>query len=162
MAESVRRRRTVGAAIGVLAVVAGAVVMIRPYESLSLGAALIGVCLIVTGLGELVDPDTERGWPRVGAGLTVATGLLALLLPGLTLGTLALVIGIGLVAAGAAVVLGRNRSGSVIGGIVRIVLGAVVLFWPDPTVLTTGILVGPVAVVLGIEQLVKAARRPIL
>jgi uncharacterized membrane protein HdeD (DUF308 family) len=89
--------RVLAAVLGLLGIVAGLVVMKRPGETLLVLVLAVGVWLVVAGVVDLVRALVVAGnrGIRVVAGLVdVVLGGLILALPKLSLGTLAVLIGI--------------------------------------------------------------------
>ena len=100
--------RVLAAVLGVLGIIAGLVVMKRPGETLLVLVLVVGVWLGVDGVVDLVRALVVAGnrGIRVLAGLVdIALGGLILALPKLSLGTLAVLIGIAFVVRGAVSVL---------------------------------------------------------
>lgn len=151
-------------ALGVAAIGLGASITAKPFASLGVLVALVGAAFIVVGLTELGAADTriEQG---IGLG-AVVVGIVLLVSPGLTVRSLAVVIGVTLVAGGVARTLagliGGGPDGRLIpllSGVSRIIFGVLALSWPDITVLVTSLLVGPAVMIFGITQITGALRR---
>jgi len=51
-----------------------------------------------------------------------------------------------------------ERVASIVGGLASVVLGVLALAWPDVTILVVAVLVGPLAIILGVRQIVRALR----
>jgi uncharacterized membrane protein HdeD (DUF308 family) len=85
---------------GVLALVAGAIVIRHPADSITVLAIAVGIFLLVAGVFELVaavEYAERRGW-RIFAGLVdLAIGILIVSWPQFGIYTFAIVLGIGLV-----------------------------------------------------------------
>ena len=151
-------------AIGLCTVVLGAALTLKPFTSLDALVIYIALALALAGIGELLSDGDDR-WPsRIAGALLIATALLALLLPGLTVSAVALVVGAGMVIGGlakiAAGLRGRveSRFAPVVGGVAGVIVGVLALSWPDVTVLVVALLVGPLAVILGILQITRALK----
>lgn len=153
--------------IGLAAIVIGALLTLKPFDSLDALTIFIGASLFLAGLGELLssrDTHTPRMTGRIGGGLLMLTGVVALALRDQTIRAVAITVGIGLLVSGVPRLWGalRGRSEtryiSMIGGLARIILGMLALLWPDVTILVVAILVGPVAVILGVDQVIQAIR----
>ncbi len=151
-------------AIGVIAVVFGAIVVANPFDSLATVTALIGVFLIVAGVFGLV---AGRGRGAVGfSGPIVAIigGVVLLFLPGVTLKVAAVAVGVILLVWGVVTALaawrGRERGagGSMAGGVVLAVVGLVVIVWPGPTLSLLTFLFGLAVLVFGVGMIVQAVR----
>lgn len=155
------------AALGVVAVVLGGWLAVRPFTSLALLLLLLVGALVVAALAELADlPADARGrrLALVRAGLLGAAALVLLLWTGAGVRTLLLVLGAALVAQGAVELWaarelpGVDRWNALLGGAASVLLGALVLAWPDASVLVVGVLVGVRLVLWGARLLWSAAR----
>jgi uncharacterized membrane protein HdeD (DUF308 family) len=153
--------------LGVALVVIGVWLLANLYESVTVLAVLVGISLIVAGLAEAValGGSAETGglgvlaW--VAGGLLVLTGLLLVAWPDATLWAVAVLAGAGLVVAGAvhAVRALADRGGEAdrperlleLGiGVLGVVVGAIVLAWPDATLLVLAVVLGLRAVATGL------------
>lgn len=151
---------------GVAVAALGAAVTLRPFSTLGALVLLIAATLVVAGVNELLEAR-DAADPRLGrltGGLLVLTGIVALALPGRTVGAVAIAIGAGLVLAGIArIAAGVRRHGddpvvSIVLGGAYVVLGVVALSWPDATLLLLALVAGPAAVILGVVTVVRALR----
>jgi uncharacterized membrane protein HdeD (DUF308 family) len=100
--------RVLAAVLGLIGIIAGLVVMRRPGESLLAILLVVGIWLIVTGIVDLfraIASVEHRGLRLLGALVDVVLGALILALPGLSLGTLAVLVGISFVVRGAIAVM---------------------------------------------------------
>ena len=89
--------RVLAAVIGVLGIIAGLVVIRRPGESLLAIVIVLGIWLIVTGFVDFVRAFAElegRALRLLIALVDIVVGALILALPKLSLGTLAILVGI--------------------------------------------------------------------
>lgn len=153
--------------IGFAAVGAGAALTLKPFTSLEVLTIFIGISLILAGIGEsLNDEEGDEGrYTRLSGALLIVVGLAALFLRDQTIRFVAIAIGIGLIISGVArfgAVLRRRtdqRYAELVGGLASIVIGVLALSWPDVTILVVALLVGPLAVILGIKQLFHALLR---
>lgn len=164
---SLRGSRLLTLLLGIAAFVVGATLTLKPFSSLDALTLFVAASLILAGLGELSSGDARprrAGLPSLlGPGL-IATGLLALLLRDQTIRVIAIVVGVGLVVSGVTriwAVLTRRADGwyvGLVGGAAAIILGVLALSWRDVTILVLALLVGPVAVILGIQQILRSFR----
>jgi Short repeat of unknown function (DUF308) len=89
--------RVLAALLGLLGIMAGLVVMKRPGESLLALLLVLGIWLVITGIVDFVRAFATpqyRALRLLGGLVDVVLGGLILALPGVTLGTLAVLIGI--------------------------------------------------------------------
>ena len=95
--------RVLAAVLGLIGIMAGLVVMRRPGESLLAVLLVLGIWLVVTGIVDavraVVNP-ADRAIRMLVALVDIALGGLILALPDVSLGTLALLIGISFVVRG--------------------------------------------------------------
>lgn len=161
-------RRAVGVIAGVAAVGVGIVLTLRPFTSLDLLRWFVAASLILAGCGGLLGSGGRRSGivPRIAGGTLLATGVVAAVLPGLTVSGIAVVVGVGILVSGAARLADRSRRQgderypSLVGGLAGVVFGLLALTWPDVTVLVVALLVGPVAIIYGAREAVGALRAP--
>jgi uncharacterized membrane protein HdeD (DUF308 family) len=95
--------RVLAALLGILGIMAGLVVMRRPGESLLAVLIVLGIWLVVTGVVDVVRAlvvRQGRAMRLLGGLVDIALGGLVLALPHVTLGTLAVLIGIAFVVRG--------------------------------------------------------------
>lgn len=152
--------------IGVACVVGGAVVALRPFETLSALVVFVAVYLVVTGVGGLIGagPVTEHPGRQRASGVTsIAAGVVAYVWPDATVAVVAFIAGISMVIDGAVRIGGfgdpeDRRSGPNLRGIASIVLGVMAMIWPRSTVAVIAVLFGLRTVVFGVEFLLAARR----
>ncbi|MGH9209138.1 MAG: HdeD family acid-resistance protein [Acidimicrobiales bacterium] len=147
--------------LGVALVAVGIWLLTNLYESVTVLAVLVGVSLIVGGVAEIVAMGGHNqlglaGW--LGGGLVIALGVAVLAWPDITLWTVAVIAGCGLMLAGllrVTLALEGHRVRSdwpfqlALGGLF-VVLGAAVVAWPEATLQVLGFLLGVKAVVSGL------------
>ena len=151
-------------ALGLVAVAAGAALTLKPFSSLTALTVYIAVSLAAVGAGELLaSRRSPNPWPdRVAGGVLIVAGVAALALPDLTVRGVAVLVGAALVAGGAARLVATfrgaaeasgygGRYAAATNGLARMIFGGLALTWPDVTVLVLALLVGPVAVLWGLE-----------
>jgi uncharacterized membrane protein HdeD (DUF308 family) len=95
--------RILSVVLGILGMIAGLVVIRRPGETLLALLLVLGIWLVVTGIADFVRAFTTlegRALRLLGALVDVVLGVLVLALPELSLGTLALLIGLSFVVRG--------------------------------------------------------------
>lgn len=166
-----RLPRGVWGSIGVIALVLGIVLIVRPTTSLGTLALLIGVACIVNGVLGLLGGGTAAGarsWQIAATVAWVVAGMFVLTWPGLTVRALAVVIGIGLLANGIGeVVAGVRGSDGADGRIATGVLGlagmgfgVLALLWPDITMIVVAVVFGARLISSGGLEAWRALRPP--
>lgn len=150
-------------ALGVVASVLGVVLLFDLFAAVRTLAFLVALGLIVTGLQELVAAGRYESRMTVVAGVVlVVGGVLAAAWPGITLWVLAVIAGIGLIASGAARIVGamalrvEGWGWLLVGGIVSVVIGIMALAWPDATILALGFLLGLRMLLFGLAEIAFA------
>jgi uncharacterized membrane protein HdeD (DUF308 family) len=152
---------------GIALVVLGVWLLTNLYESVFVLALLVGVSLIVGGFLEAaVADDAGLGWVGWLAGaLTVAAGVAVLVWPDITLWALAVVAGASLLVSGVlhmAWAMARRQRDDwqehVAIGALTAVVGALVVAWPDATLLVLGLILGVRAVVTGLVAIATGWR----
>jgi uncharacterized membrane protein HdeD (DUF308 family) len=145
---------------GIVMVLLGLWVLTNLYESVAVLALLVGVSLIVAGIIEILALHGEAGmglavW--ISGGLLIAAGIAVLVWPDITLWALAIVAGISFLLAGllrVAMALSDRDSPDFalqLGvGAFGIVLGVIVLVWPEATLTVLALLLGIRFLVTGI------------
>jgi uncharacterized membrane protein HdeD (DUF308 family) len=162
---------------GAVSVVLGVLVLAWPEATLKVGAVLFGIQLVVIGvvrvvLGLLVG--SVEGWVRavyVVSGVLVAiAGIVCIRQPVLSVAVIVLVIGVGWLVEGVALIAAGASSGSgrwptLVAGGVSLVAGVVLLAYPVETtelMLTLGgwllVLIGIMSMV-GVPWLMRESRR---
>lgn len=155
------RRWWVWMLAGVALVAVGVWLVTNPYTSVTVLALLVGVSLVVAGVAEIMALGGRGGlgWAAwLSGGLVVAAGIVVLTWPDITLWALAVVAGCGLLVTGALRIAAAfearsalpGRSVHLAIGVLSVVLGAVVLSWPEATLEVLGFLLGFKAVVTGL------------
>ncbi len=130
------------------------------YDSVVVLAWLVGASLIVAGLVEILALHGQKGigWAVWIAGLLlIAAGVVAFVWPDITLWALAVLAGIGIVLAGlvrvALALSDRDHPDFVLNlaiGALGIVLGVMVLVWPQATLMVLALILGIRFVVSGV------------
>lgn len=149
---------------GIVGVIFGAIMLFNFWEGLRLLAYFVGFYLIVAGVSDLIGSSNyEPRWLAVVSGiLAIVGGLVALLYPGLTLGALALIMGIaflvwGVVKALTALMARADGWGwSLAGGVALAIVGLVAMTWPGKTLALISILIGINALIFGISAIFQS------
>ena len=162
--------RTAVVVLGAAVVVLGVVLLFDPVAAAHSLALLIGLAFVVGGVLEIAVGwrGPARATSVVLGGILVVGGVLAALWPGVTLFTVALVVGLTLIAHGALrvgiAVVERHEIPSwgwlALLGAVNVVVGVLAIAWPRATVLVLSIVLGLQVVLFGLVLVVAGFRRP--
>jgi uncharacterized membrane protein HdeD (DUF308 family)/alpha-beta hydrolase superfamily lysophospholipase len=156
-------------ALGVVCALVGALLIVRPFQSLWALLWLIIGGLLLSGVHMLFTDEAEgRSWPARLVGLIlIGAALTAALWPGLTLRTLAWCAGAALLAGGlikiGLALFGKRNERLILGlrGLAHAIFGALALTLPAVTVLLLAIVFGGYVTWLGIRQItIGLAQRP--
>jgi uncharacterized membrane protein HdeD (DUF308 family) len=159
--------RVLVGALGVAALVIGVVLLFNPVAAARTLALLLGLALVIGGLLEIaVGWDTgPRRWASFVLGaILVLGGVLVALWPGVTLWTLALIVGLSLIVHGAARVglalVERHEIPGwgwlALAGAVNVVIGVLAIAWPEATVLVLSLILGAQIAAFGVLLVVSA------
>ena len=139
-------------ALGALLVVIGILLLVNLRAAVGTLAILVSLGLFVAAIEEIAEAERHtRRWPSyVLAAFWAVTGVLALAWPDVTLWALAFVVGVGLLAVGAAAIIFAIQYHrqlpmwglALVDGVLGVVLGVMALVWPEATVLVLAILLG--------------------
>lgn len=166
--QRVRGPRWVILILGIACVLVGATLLTRPFQSLTVLIILIAAGSILNGLSDLADrSDAPSPSAATIAGVGwIVLGIAVLIWPGLSLRTLAIVVGVALIVSGIMRAISAFRAGADqratarLLGAASIILGIVALAWPDITLLVVAVVFGVRMVIFGLARLGDAIRRP--
>ena len=154
------------ALLGVATVVVGVVLLFDPVGAARTLALLTGLALVLGGLLEFaVGWNSDRRWAAVVlAAVLIGGGLLAVVWPQITLGVVAVIVGVSLILHGAVrlgfAVTARaglpNWGWLALAGAFNILVGLLALFWPQATVLVLALVLGAQVTVFGLLLLASA------
>jgi uncharacterized membrane protein HdeD (DUF308 family) len=149
---------------GIAGVIFGAIMLFDFWGGLRILAFFVGFYLLLAGVSDLVGSSHyEPRWPAIVSGiLAIIGGIVALVYPGLTLGALAIIMGIaflawGIVKAIAALMARADGWGwSLVGGVALAIVGAVAMAWPGKTLAIVSILIGINALIFGFSAIFQS------
>jgi uncharacterized membrane protein HdeD (DUF308 family) len=148
--------------IGVLAIVAGIIVILKPSNSLSTLAVVFGIFILIDGIFEIVGAiagDTQnRGLLAVIGALSVIAGVLLIRHPLGGVRAVALLLGIWLIAAGVVRLIGAfaypgNRIWRIFVALVLGIFGVVIVSEPHIGYATLAVIAGICFILYGIGML---------
>ncbi len=162
------RAQVLDGIVGVAAVGIGALFALRPFGSVPLVAAALAVGLIVAGVGEATRAvEGVRPLRYAGASALVATGVVLLAWQGLSIVSVAVVSGVGLIAwaatrFAAAVPTGDPvmRIADALLGVAAVALAVTAFAWPGVTIFAATFVAGVALIWFGLTRLYRIARRP--
>ena len=150
-------------ALGALVAIVGVILLLSPFEAAATLALLIGFSLLVRGDRSCVVDARYLPKPWLGyvvGAIYLATAIVAIAWPGITLWALAVVTGVGLILGGVALLLIRRDVAKfgvgglpIWGAILSIVAGVLTLVWPGATILVLSIVLGIRVLLAGIALL---------
>ena len=150
---------------GVIALVAGVLLLVWPDRTLLLIGLILGVALIAFGITEVVQAFSgsgrlamERAIPVTVGLLAVAAGIVVIARPDSSVRVVAIAAGIYLIVAGIAAGISAFSDPEIRGSqgfmaVLWIVTGLVILVWPDVTVTVLAVVFGISLVLRGIAEI---------
>jgi uncharacterized membrane protein HdeD (DUF308 family) len=157
-----RSQGTLLIVLGIGLVVVGLILLANPFSAIWILGVLVGVSFVLGGLAGLLSARQSGGPPWLSwllGGACVALGIAAASWPDATVWVLAALGGIALVIAGAstiaATLLGAStsRGPGLALGVATLVIGVVVLSWPEATLLVIAVLIGLRTLLAGVLAL---------
>jgi uncharacterized membrane protein HdeD (DUF308 family) len=155
------------AILGLVSLVAGVLAIVYPGETLLVIGLLFGIYLLMAGVFELVnaivgDPESRVLSALIGIVALIA-GLVCIRRPGESLLALVVVLGIYLVVTGVAQLVSafgdhEDRGWAVLAALADLILGVLILAWPDLSLATLAVLFGISLIFRGAIALVGAFR----
>jgi uncharacterized membrane protein HdeD (DUF308 family) len=156
--------------LGLAALVVGIVLMLHPTTAAHALALLVGLGFVVAGLLEAAVGwnSAHRGTALLLGALFVVAGVLAAVWPRVTLGALALIVGLSLIVHGIArIAIATSARAEISGwgwlafaGVVNVLVGVLAIAWPKATVLVLSLVIGIQVAVFGLLLLVAAFLNP--
>jgi uncharacterized membrane protein HdeD (DUF308 family) len=151
-------------AIGIVAIVFGVIVLANIWGSVRLVAILAGLFLIFAGVMQFVSMRGHRRKAgRIISGvIALAFGIMLVVWPSTSVKTIAILVGLAFliwgVAWAVAALVDRGEGWGVAFGfsILLVIVGAVFIAWPGPTIAILMALVGIAAIVFGIASVAQA------
>jgi uncharacterized membrane protein HdeD (DUF308 family) len=149
--KAIKTAGTLSIIMGALTAIVGVLLLLNLWEAAQTIAVLVSLGLIVAGISDIVDASGSEKpiWGFIFGGGSIVIGFISLLIPSITLASLAVVVGIGFI------VVGIVRIGAAwsnrkapdapwvgIAGDATLVAGIVCVAWPKITVLAISILFG--------------------
>ncbi len=153
-------------ASGIATLILGIVLIVWPSGTLLVIAVLLGIGLVLVGLARLASAAVDRTVSgshralRALAGvLYIAAGIIVMANPHATLRAFSIIVGLIWVIGGAAEAIAAvtrgddERVAPAVIGILNVVFGLILLFWPKPTLIVLVWVIGLWLILLGLFQL---------
>jgi uncharacterized membrane protein HdeD (DUF308 family) len=151
--------------VGIITLVLGLIVTLRPSGSLNVIAVLIGLLMVVSGLFHLFRVfgagESHRVWHGIAGLLLLVIGVVLIRHLHLTVAFIGLIIGLSWIVEGVAALIAAFGGGSREGrgwwiffGILTLVGGIVITAWPVESVTAIAVLVGIWFILLGLFEIV--------
>ena len=151
--------------VGIITLVLGLIVTLRPSGSLNVIAVLIGLLMVVSGLFHLFQVfgagESHRVWHGIAGLLLLVIGVVLIRHLHLTVAFIGLIIGLSWIVEGVAALIAAFAGGSREGrgwwiffGILTLVGGIVITAWPVESVTAIAVLVGIWFILLGLFEIV--------
>jgi uncharacterized membrane protein HdeD (DUF308 family) len=159
MLESVARVWWLGLVVGLITLAGGVLLVAYPGPTLTVVALLVGIELLIGGIflivGAFGRPAGSRAWGVLGGAIALIAGVIVIRHPSESLLVVAMAVGIYLILAGTLRLVGafevsEGRGWLVFAGFVDLVLGIVVVSWPQFGITTLAIVLGIVLIVRGL------------
>ena len=153
------------AVLGVVSLVCGVLAIVYPDVTLLAVGIIFGVYLLMAGVFELVDAivgdPASRALSAIVGVVALLAGLICLRRPGDSLLALIVVLGAYLIVTGVARLVRafasvEHRGWSLFSAVVDLILGILILSWPDESLVTLAVFFGISLVVRGVFALVAA------
>jgi uncharacterized membrane protein HdeD (DUF308 family) len=164
--DLLRGSRITAYAIGALSLVAGIVLLVWPDRTWTVVARVIGILLVVIGFGQAVEAVTTHRQGRywglllLRGVINLGVGLALLFWPSATVNVVVWLVGLDLVITGLlAFIVGfqvpkeMGRSGFLVQAVVTVVLGVLIMAWPDATLTVVSVIVAIVLILFGLVLL---------
>jgi uncharacterized membrane protein HdeD (DUF308 family) len=152
--------------IGVLTLILGIIVSVKPSGSLNVIAVLVGILVIISGIFQLIrvfdKAEQHRVWLGISALLFIVVGVVLIRHLHLTVALFGLLVGITWIVQGIAALIGAfsgSREGAVwwgVFGAISLIAGIVVVANPSTSITVLAALVGIWFIVMGLFEIVGA------
>lgn len=152
--------------LGLATIAVGALVLLRPFDSLTLLLVVIAAALVVDGVARLLDA-AQAPRPlvaRIAAVAELVGGVLVVAWPAIPVTALALVVGVVLVVNGvadlSAAVTGRRerRVAHALLGLALVIFGVLAIVWPDVSLIVIAVAFALRLVIVGVGVVARAVR----
>jgi len=163
--EAVAGAWWLGLLVGLISLAGGILLVVYPGPTLTVVALLVGIELLIAGIYFIVvafgRPSGQRAWSVIGGALALIAGVIVVRHPSGSILVVAMAIGIYLILSGAlrlvaAIETREGRGWLVFAALVDLLLGVVIVSWPQFGITTLAIVLGIVLIVRGLLMIAIA------
>jgi uncharacterized membrane protein HdeD (DUF308 family) len=164
--DTVRESRILAFSAGTILLVAGVILLFWPDRTITVVARLVGLLIAVAGIAEILEAISVRhegthwGLLLLRGILNLATGVVLIGWPGITLTVLVWLAGLNFIITGIlgliasrSIARDLDRSSLIGQSVIAIVFGLVLVVWPDATLAVVALIAGIGLALLGISLL---------
>lgn len=152
--------------LGVLLVALGALILLRPYDSLTVLIVLIGVALLVDGVARLTGTGrASLPWVQVAAGaVEIVAAVIVVAWPLISVPVLAVVVGATFILSGVSDLIEAFKPGQkrpvagIMLGLALVIFGVLTVLWPDVSLIIIAVAFAVRMIVFGVTVIVRAIR----
>jgi uncharacterized membrane protein HdeD (DUF308 family) len=161
--DLLRGSRITAYSIGLLSLVGGIVLLAWPDRTWTVVARVIGILFVISGFGQAVEAITTHrrgsywGLLLLRGVINLGVGLALIFWPGVTVTVVVWLVGLDLVITGLlAFIVGfqvpkeMGRTSFLVQAVVTVVLGVLIMAWPDATLDVISVIVGIVLILFGL------------
>ena len=166
--DLLRGSRITAYAIGAICLVAGIVLLFWPDRTWTVVARFIGIFFVVIGFGQAVEAITTHrqgsywGLLLLRGVINLAVGLALLFWPSATVTVVVWLVGLDLVLTGILAFIvsfqvpkDMGRSAFLVQAVVTVVLGVLIMAWPDATLTVISVILAALLIVFGLVLLMS-------
>jgi uncharacterized membrane protein HdeD (DUF308 family)/pimeloyl-ACP methyl ester carboxylesterase len=152
--------------LGLFLLALGGLVLLNPFDSLTVLIVLIAVALLVDGIARLIGANrASLPWIQVAAGgIEILAAVIVAAWPLISVPVLALVIGAALILSGVSDLIEgfkpgrRRRVPSIMLGLALVIFGVLTVLWPDVSLIIIAVAFAVRMIVFGVTVIVRAIR----
>jgi uncharacterized membrane protein HdeD (DUF308 family) len=166
--DLLRGSRITAYAIGAICLVAGIVLLFWPDRTWTVVARFIGIFLVVIGFGQAVEAVTTHrqgsywGLLLLRGVINLGVGIALVVWPSATVTVVVWLVGLDLVLTGILAFIvsfqvpkEMGRSAFLVQAVVTVVLGVLIMAWPDATLNVVSVILAALLIVFGLVMLVS-------
>jgi uncharacterized membrane protein HdeD (DUF308 family) len=166
--DLLRSSRITAYSIGLICLVAGLVLLFWPDRTWTVIARVIGVLFVIIGFGQSVEAITTHrqgsywGMLLLRGLINLVVGLVLIFWPSATVTVVVWLVGLDLVITGVLALIvsfqvpkEMGRSSLLVQSVITVVLGVLIMAWPDATLTVIGVLLAALLILFGLMLLIS-------